>query len=93
MYANKRKEELDNIKFQVSILGDGESSITRKNELLIDYNNLMYPHRFKEHEDFVTDSKKKFERFKDLKGSLGGKKIKSADANPTKPITITTDKK
>jgi len=75
-YAQKRQEELENIRFQISTLAHGDNK-KQIDDLLVVYNNWMYPHLEMERKEFAEDSKTKFSKLKDAHKKFGDRKFSS----------------
>ena len=63
-------EELDNMRFQIQCLQSGGSlddqARHRLDQLILEYNNWMYPHLERERKDFAEESAVKFNALKNL---------------------------
>ena len=93
-FAQKRQEELDNMRFQIQCLQSGGSlddqARHRLDQLILEYNNWMYPHLERERKDFAEESAVKFNALKNL--DLHKNKFKVDDSVDTsKPFKFSVN--
>jgi len=93
-FAQQRQEELENTRFQIQVMSNNlnaEDSQTKStlDELLMTYNNWMYPHLDIERKDFVRDSVETYKLLKDAHKNL---KVKHTPIDPNEQLNLTLGK-